>query len=216
MATTPPPPPGSPPPPPFTPPPPPPGAIPPPGFGAPPPPPGYGVVPPPPGYSYGATGPQPEKAGFWTRVGSSLLDSILYGLLAAVFIVPAIILGISAFDECVSFDDEIYCPDGSPKAGLLAAGIALGVIGIIVVAVIYFRALGRTGQTWGRKITNIKVVGKDDLAPIGVGRAFGRYIIQSVFGIIPFLPLLDVLWMLWDEDKQTLHDKVVNSVVIRV
>ncbi len=173
-------------------------------------------MPPPPGYAYGYGGPPPEKAGFWIRVGSSLLDTLLYGLLMAVFIVPGVILIVAAFDDCVSINDEIYCPDGSPKPALIAAGIGVILVGVVLVAILYFRALGRTGQTWGRKIANIKVVGKDDLTPIGAGRAFGRYIIQSVFSFIPFLPLLDVLWMLWDDDKQTLHDKVVNSIVVKV
>lgn len=174
-------------------------------------------MPPPPGYGYaGYGGPQPAKAGFWIRVGSSLLDSLLYGLLLAVFAVPAVILIANAYSDCVSFDDEIYCPDGEPKVPMIVAGAAIALAGVVIVAIIYFRALGRTGQTWGRKIANIKVVGKDDLAPIGSGKAFGRYIIQSVFGFIPFLPLLDVLWMTWDDQKQTLHDKVVNSIVIKV
>ena len=206
---------------------------PPPGFGsAPPPPPGFGSAPPPPPPGSVATAPgyppygyQPsnlgvEKAGFWVRVGSLLLDSILYGLLGLVFFIPAIIIGIRAFDGCVSITigdtTEVRCPDGKPDGALLAAAIILGVIGFLVIAFLYFRALGRTGQTWGRKITGIKVVGLNSLAPIGIGRAIGRYLIQGVFSFVPFLPLLDVLWMLWDDQKQTLHDKVVSSIVIKV
>jgi uncharacterized RDD family membrane protein YckC len=168
------------------------------------------------GYAETPVGARPPYAGFWIRVGGRLLDGLLYGLLFLVFAVPGIALIVAAYDECVTINDELYCPDGSPKGGLLAGGIVLLVIGFLVVAFLYVRALGRTGQTWGRKICGIKVVGHDDVAPLGIGRALGRLMITWVFGFVPLLPLLDVLWMLWDDQKQTLHDKVVNSIVVRV
>lgn len=165
---------------------------------------------------YGANAPGGEKAGFWRRVGSSLLDSLLYGLVFLPFGIVGAILLVGAFDECVTVNDDVYCPDGEPNAAMIAGGIAVLVIGIILVAIIYLRALGRTGQTWGRKITNIRVIGRDSLQPIGVGKALGRYLIQVVFNMVPFLSLLDILWMLWDDQKQTLHDKVVGSIVVEV
>lgn len=146
-----------------------------------------------------------------------MLDSLLYGLVLLPFAIVGIILIIQAFSDCwTDSDGNVYCPSGSPKGGSIAAGAAVLVVGIIVIAVLYFRALGRTGQTWGRKIANIKVIGMDSGQPIGVGKAVGRYLIQVVFGIVPFLQLLDILWMLWDDDKQTLHDKVVGSIVVKV
>lgn len=191
----------------FPPPPPPPGAT-------PPPPPGYGA--PPPGYGYQPYGtPEPggRLAGFGIRLGAYLLDSLLYGLLAAVFIAPAIALGIFAFDDCVSIEDEIVCPPGAPDAGPLAAGIAIGLIGFIVVAVVYLRALGRTGQTWGRKIVGIKVVSAETGQPIGIPRALGRQLFANfISGQICYL---GYLWMLWQPRKQTWHDMVVGSVVVR-
>ena len=47
-------------------------------------------------------------------------------------------------------------------------------------------------------------------------RAFIRALIPPFFWVL-FIPgLLDVLWQLWDGKHQTLHDKLVGSVVIRV
>ena len=36
-----------------------------------------------------------------------------------------------------------------------------------------------------------------------------------VFGLISCVSLLDVLWPLWDDRNQTLHDKVVSSIAVR-
>lgn len=199
-------------------PPPPPGAPPPPpGYGAPPPPPPVSP-PPPPGYGgtplrYGGGPSGGQPAGFGARLGGYLLDSLLYGLAAAPFWIVGFVLGVQAFDECYSFDDEIYCPPGEPDGGLLAAGIAIGVVGIVVVAVLYFRALARTGQTWGRKIANVKVVRADNGQPPGLGKAIGRQLFAGF--ISANICYLGYLWMLWDEKKQTWHDKVAGTVVVR-
>ena len=179
-----------------------------PGYGAP------GTMPP--GYqAYGMTsGPPP--VGFGSRLGGFLLDGLLYGLLALLFVGPAFALGVAAFDDCVSVTrggtTELVCPPGEPDGALLGGAIALGIIGYLIVAFIYVRALGRTGQTWGRKIVGIKVVGTTTGQPIGFGRALGRSLFAGFISGQVFY--LGYLWMLWDSQKQTWHDKVVNSTVV--
>jgi len=157
-------------------------------------------------------------AGFGARLGGRLLDGLLYGLLGAVFSVPAVILIISAFKDCTrttSIDGtkSITCDPGQLKTGLLLAGIAIGALGVIVIGLLYISHLGKTGQTWGRKIVGVKVVTKDTGAPLGFARALGRTLIEQTISGICFLGFL---WMLWDKDKQTWHDKIVNSVVVKV
>jgi len=215
MAMPPPPPPGQGP----TPPPPPPPPGPPPGT------PGWGTTPPPgavttaPGYGAGpATPVGAERAGFGIRLGGYLLDGLLYGLLGLVFLIPAVVIGIASFADCEFVDNfdgtsEIVCPDGSPDAGLLGGAVLLGILGYLVVAFIYVRALGKTGQTWGRRIVGIKVVGETTGEPVGFGRALGR----SLFAVFISAQIiyLGYLWMLWDDKKQTWHDKVVNSIVVK-
>jgi uncharacterized RDD family membrane protein YckC len=156
-----------------------------------------------------------ERAGFGSRLGALLLDGLLYGLLALLFYIPAIVIGISAFDGCTFNDatDEILCPPGVPAGGTIAAAIALAVAGWLIVAFIYLRALGKTGQTWGRRIVGIKVVRETSGEPIGFGRALGRQLFAGVFSSAIFY--LGYLWMIWDDKKQTWHDKVVGSIVIK-
>jgi uncharacterized RDD family membrane protein YckC len=158
-------------------------------------------------------------ASFGARLGARLLDGLLYGLLGAIFYVPAFVLGISAFKDCTRTTDingakSITCDPGQLKGGLLLAGIAIGAVGIILIAILYISALGKTGQTWGRKIVGVKVVSKDTGAPLGFGKAFGRTLLEST--ISGWLCFLGFLWMLWDSDKQTWHDKIVSSVVVKV
>jgi hypothetical protein len=52
------------------------------------------------------------------------------------------------------------------------------------------------------------------LAESSQSTAFIRLLAQAGMGFVPFLPLLDLLWPLWDDHRQTLHDKAVGCYVI--
>jgi uncharacterized RDD family membrane protein YckC len=185
--------------------------------------PGYGPAPgwpaqggaPAPGWpAHGGGAAGLPLAGFWIRFLGWLLDGVLYGLLAAVLIVPGIIAGVAAFDDCVSFEDELFCPPGAPNGGLIALGIALGLAGVVLVAVLYIRALAKTGQTWGARIVGVKVIHEDTGQPLGVGKAIGRTLFASFVSAQVFY--LGYLWAAWEDRTRTWQDMIVKSVVVKV
>jgi uncharacterized RDD family membrane protein YckC len=85
----------------------------------------------------------------------------------------------------------------------------------LLVSAAYFTTLegSPTGRTLGKKLFRIRVIDMRVGGPIGPGRAFirwiGRLVSLIVFG-------LGYLWMLWDKEKQTWHDKMANAVVVPV
>lgn len=167
-------------------------------------------------YSYGQAGG--VRAGFGSRLGAWLLDSLLYGLLSAVFIIPGVVLIVSAFSNCVTVNrgdgtSDVVCPPGEPNVGSIVGGIALMVVGVLVVVFLYVRAMGKTGQPWGARIVGVRVVDEGTGEPIGFWRALGRSVFASVFSNAIFY--LGYLWMLWDPQQQTWQDKVVKSVVVK-
>lgn len=155
-----------------------------------------------------------ERAGFGTRLGAYILDSILYGLLAMVFMIPAVILMFQSITDCYTIDDELSCPADTFRGGYLAAGFVLMFVGMLVVFILYVRAMGKTGQTWGSKIIGVKVISVTTGEPIGVGKAIGRTLFAGLISANVFY--LGYLWMLWDDNKQTWQDKVVSSIVVKV
>jgi len=72
---------------------------------------------------------------------------------------------------------------------------------------------GKTGQSVGKTVLKLRLVDGVNTQPIGPAKALGRELIAWVFGNVP---LIDVLWPLWDQKKQTLHDKVMDTYVISV
>lgn len=70
---------------------------------------------------------------------------------------------------------------------------------------------GTTGQSLGKRITKIKLVGESTGQPIGAGMAFLRDLAHFVDGIICYV---GYLWPLWDDKSQTLSDKIIGTVVI--
>jgi uncharacterized RDD family membrane protein YckC len=67
------------------------------------------------------------------------------------------------------------------------------------------------------KVAKIKVVNlSDGRTPIGYGKALGRAVLEYVFTLVFFIPwVIDMLFPLWDRMNQTLHDKIVSSVVVK-
>lgn len=162
-----------------------------------------------------ATGPGGAPlADFGTRLGAWLLDALLYGLVVVPFVIVGVISIVAAFSDCVSFGDEIICPPGEPKGGLIALGIVIILVGALVSLTLFVRALARTGQPWGAKIVGVKVVRSESGDVLGVGRALGRSLFA--YFLSGSICYLGYLWMLWDGRKQTWHDKVTDSVVIKV
>ena len=83
----------------------------------------------------------------------------------------------------------------------------------LVIGIAYFAYFegSASGQTPGKKVLKIRVVDFNTGGPIGMGRALVRYVAR----IVSSIPCaLGYLWMLWDREKQTWHDKLGSTVVV--
>jgi uncharacterized RDD family membrane protein YckC len=176
--------------------------------------------PPPPG-AFGPTAPAPAPApvtgryalaGWWSRVGATLIDGIIVGI-GAVLIVA---LFGSVFSVGFFASDE---------AGVvsLIVGLLLSFLAIAIVALLYAPLMmARTnGKTLGRMAMGIRVV-RASGQPMTFGWAMLREVVVKalVFGIAGSLTfglanLADVLWPLWDEENRALHDFIVDTRVVR-
>ena len=77
---------------------------------------------------------------------------------------------------------------------------------------VYFIA-SPSGQTPGMRLCRTRAINVDAGQPIDVRAAFVRYIVSLISGMACFL---GYLWMLWDPERQTWHDKVARTYVVPV
>jgi len=158
--------------------------------------------------------PAPFLASWWSRVGAYLLDGLI---LLGVILVP-LVIGL-----VLTFKDSEIDPVTDEISNVGGAGILVLVLTTLLYLAfdIWNRVFrqGTKGQSLGKKVVGIQVVRAAHGDPIGVGAGFGRWGITLVMGFVPFVSfiivLLDYLWPLWDDKNQSLHDKVVSSIVIR-
>ncbi len=94
--------------------------------------------------------------------------------------------------------------------------IVLLFLTLIIGYIIWWLIVLGRGQTPGKQVVGIRVI-RADGTPSDWGWMFVRELIMkgivaNVAGQIPLL--IDLLWAFWDKDRQTLHDKVMKTVVV--
>lgn len=135
---------------------------------------------------------------------------MLYGLFFSAFLIAGLGIGGVGAKDCLDAATET-CTSAQVNGPLLFLGIVVVAGGAMVVLGVYCAQLGRTGRTWGRSVRNLRVVDDQTGEPIGFARAVGRTLFANVISNILFL---GYLWMLWDPDKLTWHDKVAHTIVV--
>jgi uncharacterized RDD family membrane protein YckC len=111
-----------------------------------------------------ASGPSGPRAGFWIRVGASIVDALILA-------VPAIIFFI-----------------------VFEFGLAYVLTIVVGIAYYVYFEGGPTGQTPGKKVLGIRVIDLRAGGPIGYGRAFVRFLVEAIFSGILLLGYLWMLW----------------------
>ena len=124
-------------------------------------------------------------AGFWRRVGATMVDSIIYSVLLALIFGPRYV------------DSSVLSSEG-----IISNGIAL-----LLTIALWIRYMG----TPGKLLLGCQVVDADTGEPITIKQAIIRYLGYFVSILSLFIGFL---WVVWDKRKQGFHDKMANTVVV--
>jgi uncharacterized RDD family membrane protein YckC len=196
------------------------------------PPPGY----PPPGYAPPQNGyavphqyappvyrPKPTGPGgaplaeFGERLLAYFLDGLILG---AILLIPMVVCMAVVFVPYVQAIDSVSRggnPDFAPIL-LTFLGVFVAIFGLQVLSTYLYRVTYqlRTGQTVGKRVMKLKIVNAADGSPLDLTGARKRWAVELGLGLLGPGGYLDGLWQLWDPQKQTLHDKVARTVVVKV
>ncbi len=95
--------------------------------------------------------------------------------------------------------------------------LAAVVYGFIGFALIHYYLLNKSGQTIGKRLLNIRIIGIDDQHPGAVPILLKRYLPISLVLTVPFvgfpLPLIDALFI-FRNDRRCLHDLLAGTKVV--
>jgi uncharacterized RDD family membrane protein YckC len=154
---------------------------------------------------------QMRYAEWIDRVLAALIDG---ALTFAVMIVLFFIFGaLTAASAGVGGDDNPL-PGGILCIGMLVTFVS--VFGLGIFNKIYL--VSKRGASIGQGVMKLRVVDATGNIP-PMGTLLIRLLVQVGMSFVPFLSiflvLLDVLWPLWDEQKQTLHDKAAGTFVVK-
>lgn len=128
-------------------------------------------------------------AGFGVRFLASLIDGIIIGLA----------------NTAINFMLKAILGDG--------AGSLSMILNLALSVAYYVWYQNKNGQTIGKKAMNIKVVTYEGKTPT-MFAFFLRDIVGKIVSTITLF--IGYLMVLWDPKKQSLHDKIAGTYVIRV
>jgi len=135
-------------------------------------------------------------------VGARFLALIVDGLIVSL---PGIGVGIPT----------VFLLRANLQMALLAViGIALAVLLCFILALwndVYLPAT--RGYSLGKKMLGLRIYTVDGQSPIGMGKAVVRFLGRIPSGMCLYL---GYLWALFDERRQTWHDKFAGTLVVRV
>jgi uncharacterized RDD family membrane protein YckC len=169
----------------------------------------------PPAGGFDDSRPEPAYATWAIRLGGWLIDLV-------VFLVPLILFFV-LFRHTNTLEVHLMARRGTHVRRHISA-LPFLLTGVLYV--IYGTVLcgSSRGQTVGMMAVGVRAVRDDpSLGQLGYGRAFARALFEQVlrlidlvFFLLGLVWLLDMLFPLWDRKRQTLHDKVAGSVVLRL
>ena len=148
-----------------------------------------------------------EYASFWRRVGGYLLDGLIVGVPTTILaiIVSAIIIS-SAPDIAFTQEQLQEQQDAETTATIVSTAISF------IIGLAYIVVLNANGGTLGKQAVGIRLQDANTGEDIGIGPALLRYIVASASALVL---LIGYLWCIWDDKKQTWHDKAASSIVVK-
>lgn len=88
---------------------------------------------------------------------------------------------------------------------------------IFIMLIIQAILIAKSGQSIGKRLAKIKIVGAENNEPVSLFRAFTLRSVLFIFLnalLFPFITIIDTLFGL-SKNRQTLHDKLAKTRVIK-
>ncbi|GIG64919.1 putative RDD family membrane protein YckC [Phytomonospora endophytica] len=132
--------------------------------------------------------------------------------MACLLSVPVGIVTAVRFPEYAEASETVDTPGPVFAMNLVLIGMVL-----VLLAVYQGLCVAMWGATIGKRAMRLRVVRVADGGAVGWSQAAGRAGATLLFSVVPVLGHLDLGWAFRDKpNRQTLHDKLAGTVVVRV
>lgn len=141
----------------------------------------------------GVTPSSTRYAGFWIRLGAAIIDSILL-----IFIILPLLLLLDG--------PQVLDPN---YTGFSPVGIILQYVFPFIATLLFWKYRAATP---GKILLKLRIVNADD----GSDPSTGKFVIRYFGYMLSTITLLlGFIWIAFDKRKQSFHDKIANTVVVR-
>ncbi len=177
-----------------------------------------------PGGGYGYQQKDPSLAEWWQRLLARIIDGIIVGAVVLAILIPVFVSLVHRIQNVNNQYADINSPAAQTALNhALSQSIGsiylAGVAGVVIAMVYDWVQHALWGQTLGKRALGTRVVRADTRSKIGAGPAAGRAAVYAFPPLVPFVGglfgLLNELWLLWDRERQCLHDKAARTVVVK-
>jgi uncharacterized RDD family membrane protein YckC len=151
------------------------------------------------------------------RFGAMVIDGLLVS--------PVVAIGVVA--RHTRFVHRIDPATGTSHLRIVSnhSSVALSLLLIVPAAVYTVALIAVRGQTVGKMAMGLRVARRQDGAVPGWGVSVRRWLLPSAPALLrlglptvgaafTLVSLVDLLWALWDPNRQCLHDKLAETLVV--
>lgn len=167
----------------------------------------------------------PELAAFHSRALAKILDLMLWLPMAAI---PSFFFNESQYKELFDIQKQLQATQmASTKAVELQQQLMQLIPNeawmtmfayLIIMLMIQAFFIAKSGQSIGKKIAKIKIVDVEQNTQVNSIRAFWlRSVLFIILNLLfmPFITLIDYTFFVFNKNRQTLHDKLAKTKVVK-
>lgn len=145
-----------------------------------------------------------------------LIDSIFVAIAMAILgtlgsVLFSSIIGLGSLGSAGGDLGAVTSALGGGSCCFFLVLFPVSILGVGIYNKVYL--ISKRGFSIGQGIMKIKILDQHG-NKLTFGTALIRLLAQVGLALIPFVSIIDLLWPLWDAQRQTLHDKAVGSYAI--
>jgi uncharacterized RDD family membrane protein YckC len=136
------------------------------------------------------------------RLGAAIVDGLIFSAMVYLPLLIGVGLGAAGAEA-----------GDTAGSAMILVGLGLTFLGLVVWLWMTLKQMKDTGQSLAKKYFGIKVI-RSDGSPASLSNLiWKRNVLNWLISIVPLYGMIEVLFI-FGEDRQCLHDKIADTIVV--